>query len=90
MEEGDCPTNAAGGQEKYLEGFGPKVDGFDQVAFDDEKALRAAITPETAALMTTLTPAQSIGNKEYGRIAVGAPAVFVRFDKDWNFKGVIE
>ena len=48
------------------------------------------VAPETAALMTTLTPAQSIGNKEYGRIAVGAPAVFVRFDKDWNFKGVIE
>jgi acetylornithine/N-succinyldiaminopimelate aminotransferase len=26
-------TIAAGGQEKHLEGFGPKVDGFDQVAF---------------------------------------------------------
>ena len=25
-------TIAAGGQQKYLEGFGPKVDGFDQVA----------------------------------------------------------
>jgi acetylornithine/N-succinyldiaminopimelate aminotransferase len=44
-------TIAAGGQQKYIDGFGPKVDGFDQVAFDDEKALKAAITPETAALM---------------------------------------
>lgn len=44
-------TIAAGGQQKYIDGFGPKVDGFDQVPFDDEKALRAAITAETAALM---------------------------------------
>jgi len=44
-------TIAAGGQQKYIDGFGPKVDGFDQVAFDDEAALKAAITPETAALM---------------------------------------
>ncbi len=33
-------TIAAGGQQKYIEGFGPKVEGFDQVPFDDEKALR--------------------------------------------------
>jgi acetylornithine/N-succinyldiaminopimelate aminotransferase len=42
---------AAGGQEKYLEGFGPKVEGFDQVPPNDLKALEAAITPATAALM---------------------------------------
>jgi acetylornithine/N-succinyldiaminopimelate aminotransferase len=44
-------TIAAGGQAKYLEGFGPKVEGFDQVPFDDLEALKAAIGPETAALM---------------------------------------
>jgi acetylornithine/N-succinyldiaminopimelate aminotransferase len=44
-------TIAAGGQAKYLEGFGPKVEGFDQVPFDDLDALKAAIGPETAALM---------------------------------------
>jgi acetylornithine/N-succinyldiaminopimelate aminotransferase len=44
-------TIAAGGQQKYIEGFGPKVDGFDQVPFEDEAALRASITDETAALM---------------------------------------
>lgn len=44
-------TIAAGGQQKYIEGFGPKVEGFDQVPFDDEAALKAAITDETAALM---------------------------------------
>lgn len=44
-------TLAAGGQEKYLEGFGPKADGFDQVPFGDIDAVKAAITPETAAIM---------------------------------------
>jgi acetylornithine/N-succinyldiaminopimelate aminotransferase len=42
---------AAGGQPKYLEGFGPKVEGFDQVPFGDAKAAEAAITPETAAIL---------------------------------------
>lgn len=44
-------TLAAGGNEKYLEGFGPKADGFDQVPFGDHDALKAAIGPETAAIM---------------------------------------
>lgn len=52
-------TIAAGGQQKYIDGFGPKVEGFDQVPFDDEKALRAAIGPETAALM--IEPIQGEG-----------------------------
>lgn len=52
-------TIAAGGQQKYIDGFGPKVDGFDQVPFDDEAALRAAIGPETAALM--IEPIQGEG-----------------------------
>ena len=44
-------TIAAGGQKKYLEGFGPVSPGFDQVAFGDHTALEAAITPETAAIL---------------------------------------
>jgi acetylornithine/N-succinyldiaminopimelate aminotransferase len=52
-------TLAAGGQKKYLEGFGPKVDGFDQVPFGDMKAAEAAITPETAAIM--IEPIQGEG-----------------------------
>lgn len=44
-------TLAAGGQEKYLEGYGPKVAGFLQVPFDDEPALRAAIGENTAAIL---------------------------------------
>lgn len=52
-------TIAAGGQKKYLEGFGPKVEGFDQVPFGDHEAMRAAITPETAAIM--IEPIQGEG-----------------------------
>jgi acetylornithine/N-succinyldiaminopimelate aminotransferase len=44
-------TLAAGGQKKYLEGFGPVVDGFDQVPFGDLDAVRAAIGPATAAIL---------------------------------------
>lgn len=42
---------AAGGQKKYLEGFGPKVEGFDQVLFGDLAALKKTITKETAAIL---------------------------------------
>lgn len=67
-------TIAAGGQQKYIDGFGPKVDGFDQVAFDDEKALRAAITPETAALM--IEPIQGEGGLR------SVPARFLKLLRD--------
>ncbi len=52
-------TLAAGGQQKYLEGFGPKVEGFDQVPFGDHEALKAAIGPETAAIL--IEPIQGEG-----------------------------
>ncbi len=52
-------TIAAGGQQKYLEGFGPKVDGFDQVPFADADAAEKAITPETAAML--IEPVQGEG-----------------------------
>ena len=44
-------TLAAGRQEKHLAGFGPVVDGFDQVPFGDLQALRAAISTGTAAIL---------------------------------------
>jgi acetylornithine/N-succinyldiaminopimelate aminotransferase len=52
-------TIAAGGQQKYLEGFGPKVEGFDQVPFGDEAAVEKAIGPETAAIL--IEPVQGEG-----------------------------
>jgi acetylornithine/N-succinyldiaminopimelate aminotransferase len=44
-------TLAAGGQKKYLDGFGPVVDGFDQMAFGDLEATKRTIGRETAAIM---------------------------------------
>ncbi|APH73436.1 aspartate aminotransferase family protein [Aquibium oceanicum] len=52
-------TIAAGGQPKYLEGFGPKVEGFDQIALGDAEALKKAITAETAAIL--VEPVQGEG-----------------------------
>jgi len=36
---------------KHIEGFGPKVDGFDQVPFADHEAIKKAINKDTAAIM---------------------------------------
>jgi acetylornithine/N-succinyldiaminopimelate aminotransferase len=44
-------TLAAGGQKKYLDGFGPVVDGFDQVPFADLEATKRAVGPQTAAIL---------------------------------------
>ncbi len=41
---------SATGNAKYQAGFGPVVDGFDHVPFNNLNALRAAITPETAGI----------------------------------------
>jgi acetylornithine/N-succinyldiaminopimelate aminotransferase len=52
-------TLAATGNDKYLAGFGPKVDGFDQVPHGDLDAARKAIGPATAAIM--VEPVQGEG-----------------------------
>jgi acetylornithine/N-succinyldiaminopimelate aminotransferase len=44
-------TLAAGGQKKYLEGFGPVVEGFDQVAFGDFDAVKRAVSDVTAGII---------------------------------------
>src|SRR5438105_878770 len=43
-------TLAAAGNEAYLKGFGPPVDGFDHVAFGNLNEMRAARGKETAAI----------------------------------------
>jgi acetylornithine/N-succinyldiaminopimelate aminotransferase len=44
-------TIAAGGSPKYLEGFGPPVDGFDQVPLGDFDAVVGATGAETAGIL---------------------------------------
>ena len=52
-------TLAAGGQKKYLDGFGPVVEGFDQVALADPAAVKQAIGPGTGAIL--IEPIQAEG-----------------------------
>jgi acetylornithine/N-succinyldiaminopimelate aminotransferase len=51
-------TLAATGSAKYLEGFGPPVDGFDQVAHGDLEAVKRAIGPHTAGIL--IEPVQGV------------------------------
>jgi acetylornithine/N-succinyldiaminopimelate aminotransferase len=44
-------TLAATGNAKYLEGFGPVVEGFDQVPFNNMNAVRDKIGPATAGII---------------------------------------
>jgi acetylornithine/N-succinyldiaminopimelate aminotransferase len=50
---------AATGNPKYLKGFGPEVDGFDHVPFNNLNAVRAAITAQTAGIV--IEPVQGEG-----------------------------
>jgi acetylornithine/N-succinyldiaminopimelate aminotransferase len=50
---------AATGNAKYLNGFGPVVDGFDHVPFNNLNALRDAIEPRTAGII--VEPVQGEG-----------------------------
>ena len=52
-------TIAAAGAEKLVHGFGPMPSGFSQVPFGDHEALKAAIGPETAAIL--IEPIQGEG-----------------------------
>lgn len=52
-------TLAATGSEKYLDGFGPPMDGFDQVPHGDLEAVKKAIGPHTAGIL--IEPIQGEG-----------------------------
>ena len=52
-------TLAATGSAKYLEGFSPPMDGFDQVPLGDLEAVKKAIGPHTAGIL--IEPVQGEG-----------------------------
>ena len=52
-------TLAAAGAEAYLKGFGPVMDGFDHVAFNNLNEMRSAVTDQTAAIL--VEPVQGEG-----------------------------
>ncbi|MGB3624399.1 MAG: aspartate aminotransferase family protein [Henriciella sp.] len=49
----------AGGNPKYLEGFGPPIPGFNQLEWGDHDALKAAVTDKTCAVF--VEPVQGEG-----------------------------
>ena len=59
-------TLAAAGNEKYLKGYDPVVDGFDHVPFNNLNELRAKIGPETAGII--VEPVQGEGGIHPGSI----------------------
>jgi len=63
-------TLAATGSAKYLEGFGPPLDGFDQVPHGDLEAVKKAIGPHTAGIL--IEPIQGEGGVR------SAPPAFFR------------
>lgn len=60
----------AGGNPKYLEGFGPAMAGFEQVPFGDIDAVKAAVDETTAAVL--IEPVQGEGGVR------AAPDAFLR------------
>src|ERR1700755_330083 len=63
-------TLAATGSAKYLEGFGPPMDGFDQVPHGDLEAVKKAIGQHTAGIL--IEPVQGEGGVR------GAPVSFFK------------
>lgn len=57
-------TLAAAGNEKYLKGYAPYVEGFDHVPFGNLNEVRAKIGPETAAIL--IEPVQGEGGMRAG------------------------
>jgi acetylornithine/N-succinyldiaminopimelate aminotransferase len=56
-------TIAAGNQPKHVAGFGPRVEGFDQVSLGDLEAAKSAIGEETAAIL--IEPLQGEGGVRF-------------------------
>ena len=57
---------SATGNAKYLNGFGPAVDGFDHVPFNNMNAVRDAIGPQTAGVL--VEPVQGEGGIRPARL----------------------
>ncbi len=59
---------SATGQNKYQEGFGPMVEGFKSVKFNDLSAVKAAMTDKTVAIMLELVQGEggiNIARKDF-------------------------
>ncbi|MBR0829165.1 aspartate aminotransferase family protein [Bradyrhizobium manausense] len=75
-------TLAATGSAKYLEGFGPPMDGFDQVPHGDLEAVKKAIGPHTAGIL--IEPIQGEGG-----VRSAPPAFFKALRELCNERGIL-
>src|SRR6188472_2090608 len=75
-------TLAATGSVKYLEGFGPPLDGFDQVPHGDLEAVKKAIGPHTAGIL--IEPVQGEGG-----VRTAPPAFFRALRELCDDKGML-
>ena len=75
-------TLAATGSPKYLEGFGPPLDGFDQVPLGDLDAVKRAIGPQTAGIL--IEPLQGEGG-----VRAAPPAFFKALRQLCDDKGML-
>ncbi|WP_395697334.1 aspartate aminotransferase family protein [Methylocella sp.] len=63
-------TIAAGGNPKYLEGFGPPLEGFDHAEFGDLASVEALIGPQTGAILVEPIQGEAgirVGSNEFLR-----------------------
>lgn len=75
-------TLAATGRAKYRKGFQPDVEGFVHVPFSDLEAVRAALTPRTAAVL--VEPVQGEGG-----IRVATPAFMTGLRRLCDERGLL-
>src|ERR1700761_5648580 len=75
-------TLAATGAPKYLEGFGPPLDGFDQVPLGDFEAVKKAIGPQPAGIL--IEPLQGEGG-----VRAAEPAFFRALRQLCDDKGML-
>ncbi len=75
-------TLAAAKNKKHLDGFGPPMDGFDQVPLGDIEALKRAITPETAGIL--IEPVQGEGG-----VRSALPAFFKQLRQLCDERGLL-
>lgn len=99
MEAAGMPDGeyALGGQTVYVQGEEARLASGTLAGsvLTMRKALhhlihRFGIDPLDAVLMTTQTPADSIGENKAGRLCPGSPAPLTRWTKNWQWVGILD
>jgi len=99
MEAAGLPDGlySLGGQKVYVKGSEARLENGTLAGsvLTMRQALwnmihRFGIAAEDAVAMCTSTPADSIREKQAGRLIPGSPAPLTRWNKDWQFVGIMD